>query len=124
MQPAPGIADTLHQLALDERVHVLVVFCRRRIEECRIGSGSENLFERRLDAGGFGWRQHAGGMNRVRPGDAALDVVLEQPPIEGEGRTELEEGRIRAALETARPEMRHQTTCGAAAGSMSAATFA
>ena len=63
-------------------------------------------------------------MNRVRPGEAAPDVVLEQPAIESEGRSELEEGRVRAALETARPEMCHQTTCGAAAGSMSAATFA
>jgi hypothetical protein len=29
VQPAAGIADPLHQLALDERVHVLVVFCGR-----------------------------------------------------------------------------------------------
>jgi hypothetical protein len=40
-------------------------------------------------------------MNRVSPGDAAPDIVLEQPAIELEGRSELEEGRVRAALETA-----------------------
>jgi hypothetical protein len=27
MQAAAGISDPLHQLALDERVHVLIVFC-------------------------------------------------------------------------------------------------
>ena len=53
VQAASGVADTLDQLPLDERVHVLVVLGRRRIEERRIGSGDENLVERRLDGCGL-----------------------------------------------------------------------
>ena len=115
VQPPAGLADSRHQLPLDERVHVLVVFRGVGIEEGRIRASGENLIERALDRGDFRRRQHARRVNRFSPRHAARHVVFEEPAIEPERCAEREQGGVRSALESTRPEMRHQTACGSGA---------
>ena len=107
VQPAAGVADARDQLALDERVHVLVVLGRGRVEERLVAAVRQHLLEPRLDRGRIRWTEHAGARERLRPRQAAAHVVLEQPAIEPERPPELEQRRVGISLEPSGPEMRH-----------------
>ena len=110
VQPAPGVADPRHQLALDERVHVLVVARGLGREEGRIRRRPRgDVLERGADDRRVGARQHAGALQAFGPRQASPHVVLEQAAIEPERRAELEQRRIGIAGEPAGPEVRHRS---------------
>jgi hypothetical protein len=104
VQPPPGVADALDQLALDEAVHVLVLSGDPR----RV---APSFVEDRRQAGGDGRRvvagQDAGRLQRIGPREAAGDVVFEQRAIEAERDAEVERGGIGSGVEAAGPE-RHE----------------
>ena len=83
VQPPAGVADALDELALDERVHVLVVGARRsapdwRARPARIASRPATIAVRRRPA----TARRRG--ERLGPGHAAGDVVFDQTAIDGE----------------------------------------
>ena len=108
VQPPAGVADALDQLALDEAVHVLVGTGdpRRVARAPPRGSPSAPPTIARASSA----RQHAGGAERLGPGEAAGDVVLEERAIEAERDAEVEGGRIGGRVEAAGPERRHEHT--------------
>ena len=99
MQPATGVADALHELALDEGMDVFVRRGRRRIEEGGIAAGGKHVGQAAPDLVRVAGRQHAGALERRRPGNAAAHVVLEEAAIEPERAAELDEGSVGIALE-------------------------
>ena len=97
---APGVhaladlAQPGHELALDERVHVLVVRVRLH------GHGLQGLGDRLGVRGGHDAlaREHA------HVGPRRADVVGQQPPVDVERRREREHGRVQPAREPAGPQ--------------------
>ena len=76
--------------------------CAARSESKNAGIGlaaRENLVERRPDRRAVGGREHAGALERLRPGQAAGHVVLEQPAIEPERGAEREQLGVGIARE-------------------------
>ena len=107
MQPSSGVTDTRHQLTLDERVHVFVLGGRFGVEERGITGAAQDLFERGADRERVRTRQHPGALEPFRPRQTAGHIVLEQPAVEGKGRTELEQPPVGIPFEPTRPEMSH-----------------
>ena len=104
VQPSARRADARDQLALDERVDVLVVPRRLGIEELRIGPAArQNLPEASPYQRGVGRRQDAGPFEPLRPREAARHVVVEQPAVEAERHAEIEERRVRFAGKSSGP---------------------
>ena len=88
MQATPHVADPPDELTLDERVHVFI----RPIDKARIlPAAFEDVAETVADRRRVGRRQHAGPRQRFRPGQTALDVVLEQAAVEGKRGLPLED---------------------------------
>ena len=108
VQAPPGVADPRRQLALDERVHVLVL---RAASASRRRPGRRRARESRRSAAPIAAPSAAditpGALQPLRPREAAPHVVFEQPPIETEGGAEREQRRVGIALEPSGPEMRH-----------------
>jgi hypothetical protein len=100
VQTAPRVADAGNQLALDERVHVLVAVVRRD-EAGIVLSGPQNLIEAPIDRRGVVRRQDAGAAEAGRARAAPPHVVLEQPAIETKRRSEREELGVGIAREPA-----------------------
>ncbi len=110
VQPAPGVADALDQLALDERVHVLVGGVR---EARRIGDhGRAHVIEPAHDRGNVGGLEHAGLAERLGPGLAARDVVLDEPAIDRERLAVVEDVLVRLSGEPAGPQRRGRRALG------------
>ena len=108
MKATSCVADAGYQLTLDEGMDILVVLRGIGSKERRVGRPcGPNLLQRALNLRGICRGQHACVMERLRPPDASLDVVLEESTVEREGGTEFEQRRVRIAGKTARPEMRH-----------------
>ena len=113
VQAAGGVAYPLHELPLDERVHVLVV---ARHEVRVAATDLANVAQGRADGGGLLGGEHPGAFERLRPRDASLDVVLEQPPVEGERRLEPKDLLVGSTGEAAGPEMLRVGHRGAGGG--------
>ena len=103
VEPASDVAEAVDELPLDEGVHVLV---GTRDEPGIVPAAAADLDQRIADGGGLGGRQHAGPGQRLGPRQAALDVVLEQAPVEPERGLEAEDLLVGGALEPAGPQMR------------------
>ena len=102
VQAAAVVADQRHQLALDEAVHVFVVAGDpRRI----LAAALEHRLQAVLDARDRGGLEHAGPAERVGPGEAADDVVLEELAVERERDAEIERRGIGRFVESTRPQM-------------------
>ena len=115
VKAAARLADALHELALDERMHVLVRRCFLRVEECGIGATAlEYFFEASTDRAGIGSIQDPGCRQRLCPRQATAHVVFEQPPVELERRPELQQELIGRFVEAPGPEMRHEVKPSAA----------
>ena len=108
VQAAAGVADARDELALDERVHVLVVVAGAT----KTGSSapcSRMSLERPARSPRRPPRDSTPARaSAVGPRQAPAHVVFEQPAIEAERRAELEQRRVGIAREAAGPEMRHQ----------------
>ena len=103
VEPAPDISQAVDELALDERVHVLV---GTRDEPGIVPTAPADLDQRVANGAGVGGRQHAGSGQRLGPGQTPLDIVLEQAPVEPERGLEAEDLLVGSALEPAGPQMR------------------
>ena len=104
VQPLPGVADALDQLALDEGMDVLV----RPVDERGVAAAPvADLDEGVPDCGRVPGRQHAGAGEGLRPREAPGDVILEQPPVERERRLEREDLLVGGAVEPAGPQVSH-----------------
>ena len=80
VQPPAGLADALDELALDERVDVLV---RGPVELRRIGTHRfAQIVQRRDDLRHFVRRQHARRRQRLGPRLAAGDIVVDEAAID------------------------------------------
>jgi hypothetical protein len=81
MQPLPGVADERRQPALDVEMHIFGV--ERPLE----GSGLDlapHAREPALDRGEVAPRQDAGRGEHARVSERAFDVILGEPPVEGD----------------------------------------
>ena len=104
VQPLPGVADALDQLALDEGMYVLV----RPVDERGVAAAPvADRDEGVPDRGRVPGRQHAGAGEGLRPREAPGDVIVEQPPVERERRLEREDLLVGGAVEPAGPQVRH-----------------
>ena len=102
MKPLAEIANALDQLALDERVDVLVLASdERRVAAAAI----ENLLQRAAHGRRVGRAQHAGALQSLDVREAPGHIVFEQAPVEPEGRAELERGGIGGFVEATGPEV-------------------
>src|SRR5262245_6647629 len=101
MEPPAGIADALNQLPFDKAVDVLI--CPG--DERRIAAPFfKNRFKTLSDRRSVLLRQHAARAERLRPCQAAGDIVFEQGAVETERNAEIEGRRIGLCVETAGPE--------------------
>src|SRR5262245_41069810 len=101
MEPPARVANTLDQFPFDEAVDVLVFAGTKR----RSGAPFfKNRFHTSSDGGSILFRQHAACAKRLRPREAARDVVFKQRPIETERNAEVEGSRIGLCIETTGPE--------------------
>src|SRR5690606_29551369 len=92
----------------DKRVHVLVVAGYPG----RVARGlRQHVGKRGVDGLALVRAEHAGALQRLRPRAAALDVDLEQPPVEGKRRTELEHRLVRRTSESTGPESHRHRQC-------------
>ena len=97
MQTLAEIADPLHQLPLDERVHVLV----RTVDEPGVGPRAiENVFQYRRNFLDIVAAEHAGFAECLDPRKASRDIVFEEPLVEPERRSELKRGGIGLGAES------------------------
>ena len=97
VQSTAGIADARDELALDERMDVFVVAGDpRRIAAALL----EDLRQALADGLAVRRVEHAGARQRLRPRQAAGDVVFEEPAIERERHAEIKRGRIRRRVES------------------------
>ena len=99
VQPPAGLADALHELALDEGMNVLVLPQLAESKKAGRGAGGQHIVQARLDRGGVSSGQHARALERRRPCHAPPHVVFEEPAIEAERSTELHERRVGITLE-------------------------
>ena len=101
MQASSCIADALYELSLDEAMHILV---GTRNEGGITASFLEDGLEPAPDRRRVLLRQDAGRAERLRPREAACDVVFEERAIEAEGNPEIERSGIGLRIEAAGPE--------------------
>ena len=101
MQAAARIANAIHELALDEAVHVFV----RSRDPGRIATALlEDVAQRGDDGCGVVRGQDAGSGQGLRPGDAPGHIVFEERAVETEGDAEVERCGIGGSIEATRPE--------------------
>ena len=101
MEPPARVANSLDQFPFDEAVDVLVFAGN----ESRIAAGFfKNRFQTPSDGGRIFFRQYAACAKRLRPREAARDVVFKQRPIETKRNAEVEGSRIGLCVETTGPE--------------------
>jgi hypothetical protein len=100
VQALSRVADALDQPPLDEAVDVLVSAIGSIVQSFNADVRADRL-EAVDDGGCVGRREHAGGAQRLGPRHAARDVIVDQPPIEGERSAEREDVGVGAALEAA-----------------------
>jgi hypothetical protein len=97
MKTFAEIADTLDQLALDERVDIFIgAVHKRRLAPAAL----EDLIQRSGDFFGFRLVEDADTREPLDPRKAPRHVVFEETAIESEGGSELERNRIGLAAET------------------------
>src|SRR5262245_35710594 len=101
MEPPAGIADALNQLPLDEAVDVLIRAGDKRWIAAPV---FKNRFKTLADRRSVLFCQHAARAERLRPCQAAGDIVFEQGAVETERNAEIEGRRIGLRIETAGPE--------------------
>ena len=78
MQAPPDVTQTFDELPLHERVHVFI----GAADESRLAATAfADIAQRRADGLRLVGGQHPGNRERVRPGQAALDIVLEELPV-------------------------------------------
>ena len=101
MQAPARITDAIDQLTLDEAVHVFVWSGDpRRIATTLL----ENLAQGVDDGRRIGSRQYSRGGKRLRPGDAAGDIIFKERAVEAERDAEVERGGIGSCIEATGPE--------------------
>ena len=104
VQALACVADAGDQLALDERVHVLVVaFDERGVRDRLV----EQALQRAADDPRLFGPQHARVGEGLGPREAAHDIVFEQPPVEAERRAPGEDVGIGGSAEASRPQCAH-----------------
>src|SRR5687767_14770958 len=101
MKSTTGVANPFDETTLDKAVDVLVRTCDRlRVAPALL----EDHLQRADDRFAVFPAEHPRGFQRVRPRDAAGDVVLKEQTVEAERDAEVEGGRIGCSVEAAGPE--------------------
>ena len=99
------VASPLHQLPLDERVHVFIV----TVDERRILPASlEDLAKSGRHHFCLRLAEDANPCKSFHPREAAGHVVFEESLVESERRPEVKRGRIGFAAETSGPQVSHR----------------
>src|SRR5262245_57334570 len=101
METSPDVPDAFDQLALDETVNILV---RSRHERRVVAPFAQDGLEPVDDGSSIVSRQDTSCTERLRPGDAAGDVVFEQRAVEPEGHAEIERVGIGCGVKAPRPQ--------------------
>ena len=104
VQALAHLADLIDQDALDPRVHVLVVTLDNR---GILADARQQIAQSARNARVFVRRQHARGMNRRGPRQAARDVILDEALVERKRTSEGEHVLVRFTRESTRPEICH-----------------